>query len=80
MTKRVFEQVSKYAAERILACVYDNDRSSVYGGSWVGPKRYVYGNILLAIYDNEQERMTVKSWALSTQAGLNDYLPAEFRS
>ena len=67
---------SEDEARLILESVYDNATDSTFGGSWAR-KRYVSGGIVTAVWDATQQDVVLSS-ALSTEAGLLEYLPAKY--
>lgn len=71
--KRTIE-TSRDEAEKIMNYIYDADKSAVFGGEW-NTRRYVYGNAITASFDAKTNMLEITSGAISTEAGMDEYLP-----
>jgi hypothetical protein len=67
---------SEAEARAILRSLYEADRSAVYFGA---DREIVSGLVVTARYHPQADLVEVTSSALSTEAGLRDYLPSEYR-
>ena len=69
MIKRTIENQTREQASELFDIIYNNDRTSVYVG-----EECVIGNVIRATYNPKSMTIEIVSDALSTKAGLDDYL------
>ncbi|HMB91845.1 MAG TPA: hypothetical protein VKP65_13415 [Rhodothermales bacterium] len=77
---RRFIPCAKDEAEAILDTIHQNAKDSTMGGSW-DSSRHVSGSVITAIWRRSNPQgVEVTSNYFTSEASINEYLPAEYRS